>query len=73
MAGAYELVLSRVKWHHATKVSADSVDSICGKSSVFLHHKVCRITLIINKESKLVYLVKVCILPQVLNLILGMF
>lgn len=52
MAGANELVLGGVKRHNTTKVSAHSIDSICGKSSIFLHNKVGRITLV-RKQSKL--------------------
>lgn len=45
MAGANELILSFIKWHHAPKVCAYSIDSICGKSFIVLHNKVGWISL----------------------------
>ena len=52
MTRADELVLSCVKWHNTPKVRAHSINSICCKSSVFLHNKVGGISLkILSKIS----------------------
>jgi len=50
MTRANKLVLSRVPWHHTTKMCAHSIDSICCKSSVILYNEVCRISLPSEQE-----------------------
>lgn len=45
MAWTNEFVLSSIKWHHTSKMCADSIYSKCGKSFVALHNQVCWISL----------------------------